>query len=46
MIDLGQIESYEMIPEWMVIQLEAQEFETFLIDTGYYETFDFVKEVV
>jgi hypothetical protein len=41
MFDLGQVEGFEMMPEWMLIQLEAQEFETFLVETGYYKTFDF-----
>jgi hypothetical protein len=41
MFDLGQIEGFEMMPEWYIQQLEAQEFETFLVEAGYYKTFEF-----
>ncbi len=35
------IEGYEMMPDWFVEELEAQEFEDYLVSLGYYEN---VKE--
>lgn len=36
MNDLGQIEGYEMPPAWYYEDLEAQEFEKYLVEIGYY----------
>jgi len=36
---MENVEGYEMIPDWYAEELEAQEFETYLKTSGYYNSF-------
>jgi len=53
--DCENIEGYEILPEEFytpvtkvmdINKIEAAEYENFLVSSGYYKTFDFVKEAI